>query len=248
MLAGLGMTETSPSAMFSASDHAKAGEVGIPVPGCDMLLVPTDGKLEVRFRGPNVMPGYWRAGELNRDVFDEENFLRTGDALKPLDSEHPERGFLFDGRLAEDFKLSSGTFVSVGPLRATLIAMGAPYVQDVVIAGLNRDRLAVIVFPRADLCLELAASLGSPASTLEEALRCPGVKKIFQEAIGHVNRQATGSASRIDRALVTSEPPSLDRGEATDKGSINQRAVLTHRSATIDAMYAGLHPECFIAS
>jgi feruloyl-CoA synthase len=239
MLAGLGMTETAPSAMFSFAANARSGEVGIPVPGCRVKLAPVDGKLEARFSGPNVMKGYWRTPELNQGVFDDEGFFCTGDALKPMDGAAPERGFLFDGRLAEDFKLSSGTFVSVGPLRARVIAAGAPLIQDVVLAGLNRDDLSAIIFPRADLCIKLASDQGEPCASLAEALSCTPVRSAFLAALTAVNQQATGSASRIERAIVVAEPPSMDRGEVTDKGSINQRAVLSHRSALVDAMYAG---------
>jgi feruloyl-CoA synthase len=239
MLAGLGMTETAPSAMFCFSDTARSGEVGIPVPGCRVKLAPVDGKLEARFSGPNVMKGYWRTPELNQGVFDDEGFFCTGDALKPMHSAEPERGFLFDGRLAEDFKLSSGTFVSVGPLRARVIAAGAPLIQDVVLAGLNRDHLAAIIFPRADLCIKLAKEQGDPCASLAEALSSKAVRSAFELALAQVNQQATGSASRIELALVTAEPASMDRGEITDKGSINQRAVLLHRGALVDSMYQG---------
>ncbi len=248
MTAGLGMTETAPMAMFCAAMHARAGEVGIPVPGCETKLAPVDGKLEVRFRGPHVMPGYWRAEDLNREVFDEEGFLRTGDALKPIDETDPSRGFIFDGRLAEDFKLSSGTFVSVGPLRARIIALGAPYVQDVVLAGLNRDFVAAIIFPRADLCMQLAHDAGCRATSLAEVLRHDSVRGMFEDLLARVNQGATGGASRIDRLVVTAEPPSLDKGEATDKGSINQRAVLTHRSDMIAMMYQGTLSDLLVAS
>ena len=166
-------------------------------------------------------------------------FFCTGDALKPMDSAEPERGFLFDGRLAEDFKLSSGTFVSVGPLRARVIAAGAPLIQDVVLAGLNRDQLVAIIFPRADLCIRLAKEQGELGATLAEALASKAVRGAFEAALTKVNQQATGSATRIERAVVSVEPPSMDRGEVTDKGSINQRAVLSHRSALVDSMYAG---------
>ncbi len=245
MMGGLGMTETAPSAMFSRAELSIAGDVGLPCPGCEMKLAPVDGKLELRFRGPNVMQGYWRAPELLQETFDDEGYLRTGDALVPHDAANLARGFKFDGRLAEDFKLSSGTFVSVGPLRARVIAAGAPFIQDVVLAGINRDKVAALIFPRPDLCIQLARGvaaadrLATTAPTLSEALALPIVKDKFKAALADVNRQSKGSASKIEFAVVVDEPPSLDHGEITDKGSINQRAVLLHRQALVDAIYAG---------
>lgn len=252
MMGGLGMTETAPSAMFSRAELSVAGDVGLPCPGCEMKLAPVEGKLELRFRGPNVMPGYWRAPELQAESFDEEGFLRTGDALRPHDDSDLARGFAFDGRLAEDFKLSSGTFVSVGPLRAALIASGAPYVQDVVVAGVNRDSIAALIIPRADVCMKLAErSLGlegvaAPDVTLETALALQAVKDQFLDALVRVNRLSTGSASRVDLAVLLADPPSLDRGEITDKGSINQRAVLMHRKKLVDAIYEGVAPDLIV--
>jgi feruloyl-CoA synthase len=252
MMGGLGMTETAPSAMFSRAELSVAGDVGLPCPGCEVKLAPVDKKLELRFRGPNVMGGYWRAPELMPETFDEEGFLKTGDALRPHDEQHLERGFAFDGRLAEDFKLSSGTFVSVGPLRAALIASGAPCVQDVVLAGVNRDRVAALIIPRADQCIKLAT--GSPSGedargqdlSLQAALSSQPVKAHFLEALKRVNRSSTGSASRIEVAVVLAEPPSLDRGEITDKGSINQRAVLQQRQALVDSIYLGTAPDMIV--
>ena len=160
MITGLGMTEASPSCTFALGPVMRAGHVGLPVPGCRMKLVPVDGKLEARFAGPHVFEEYWRNPEQTAVAFDDEHYYRTGDALKPLDPDNPQRGFIFDGRLAEDFKLSTGTFVSVGPLRARVTTEGAPFVQDAVIAGLNRDQVAVLIFPRIESCRRLA---GLPA-------------------------------------------------------------------------------------
>ena len=236
MFTGLGMTETSPSCMFAIkARELRAGHIGLPCPGVEAKLVPLDGKVEVRFRGPNVMPGYWREPELTAAAFDDEGFYRTGDAVKWVDPADPHRGMMFDGRIAEDFKLSTGTFVSVGPLRARIIAAGAPCVQDVVLAGPDRDELAMLVFPRLDECRKLAGlSDDAPAAT---ALAAPAVREFFQALTDRLWADGTGSASRIARAHLLVEPPSIDRGEMTDKGSINQRAVLTHRAALVDAVY-----------
>ncbi len=222
MLTGLGMTETAPFAICANAEEVKSGHIGLPAPGMELKLVPQGDKVEVRYRGPNVTPGYWRAPEQTAESFDADGFYRSGDAVKPIDADKPHRGFAFDGRTAEDFKLSTGTFVSVGPLRAKIIAAGDPCVQDVVIAGINRDEVGILIFPRPDACRALAP----------EALRV-----FFQRLVDGLHASGTGSATRVARAVVLTEPPSIDRGEITDKGSINQRAVLQHRDAIVQAMY-----------
>ncbi len=237
VMTGLGMTETSPSSTFSTGPLVKAGYVGLPAPGCEMKLVPVDGKLEARFRGPHVMPGYWRQPEQTQEAFDEEGYYCTGDALAFFDPSRPEIGLMFDGRIAEDFKLSSGTFVSVGRLRAHLIATGAPYVQDAVITGMNRDDVGAMVFPRMEHCLKLS---GLPTDAdAQTVLDSPAVIEHFTTALAEINAAATGSASRIAFLHLLVEPPSVDAHEITDKGSINQRAVLTRRAGLVDALYEG---------
>ncbi|SFB62403.1 feruloyl-CoA synthase [Azotobacter beijerinckii] len=237
MMAGLGMTETAPSCTFSTGPVDMAGYVGLPAPGCEVKLVPVDGKLEARFRGPHVMAGYWREPELTAEAFDEEGYYRSGDALRLVDPERPELGLLFDGRIAEDFKLSSGVFVSVGPLRTRIILAGAPYIQDVVVTGPNRPEIGLLIFPRLPECRALA---GLPeAASAAEVLAAPAVRGWLQGLLDELNRTATGNASRLAWACLLAEPPCIDRGEVTDKGSINQRAVLQFRAAQIDALYAG---------
>ncbi|AJE22271.1 feruloyl-CoA synthase [Azotobacter chroococcum] len=236
-VAGLGMTETAPSCTFSTGPVDLPGYVGVPAPGCELKLTPVDGKLEARFRGPHVMAGYWREPQLSAEAFDEEGYYRSGDALKLVDPERPELGLLFDGRIAEDFKLSSGVFVSVGPLRARIILAGAPYIQDVVVTGPNRPELGLLIFPRLPECRALA---GLPESaSVAEVLAAPAVRGWLQGLLDELNRTATGNASRLAWACLLAEPPCIDRGEVTDKGSINQRAVLQFREAQIDALYAG---------
>ncbi|CAN5341285.1 feruloyl-CoA synthase [soil metagenome] len=236
MCTGLGMTETAPFAICANGPVVRSGYVGLPAPGMELKLVPVDGKLEVRYRGPNVTPGYWRAEEQTRDSFDDEGFYCSGDALKFIDPNRPGTGFRFDGRIAEDFKLSTGTFVSVGPLRAKVIAEGDPYVQDVVVAGINRDDIGLLIFPRLDACRELSG-LGAVAGT-ESVLSSRSVREFFQRLVDSLFASGTGSASRVARAIVMVEPPAIDRGEITDKGSINQRAVLLHRDAQVEQLYA----------
>jgi feruloyl-CoA synthase len=237
IMAGLGMTETAPSCLFTTGPIMGAGYVGLPAPGCEVKLVPIDGKLEACFRGPHVMSGYWRAQDPGYlDVFDEEGYYRSGDALRFVDPQKPELGLLFDGRIAEDFKLSSGTFVSVGPMRARVISEGAPYVQDVVVTGINRDDIGLLIFPRLDACRRLA-TLPASASA-QEIVTAPAVRAFFADLMENLNLRATGGATRIARLRLMDAAPSADLGEITDKGSINQRAVLTHRATLVDAMYA----------
>ncbi|MFN4102902.1 MAG: feruloyl-CoA synthase [Tepidimonas sp.] len=235
MTSGLGMTETSPFALFVTSPDVRAGDLGLPTPGLEVKLAPVDGKVEVRYRGPNVTPGYWRNPEETAAAFDEEGFFRSGDAVRWIDETDVHRGLRFDGRIAEDFKLASGTFVSVGPLRARLIAAGAPYVQDAVITGISRNEVGALVFPTPrvrELC-----PLPSDAS-LHDVVEHPAVLAHFQRVVDELAHYATGSANRIARLILLADPPSLDRGEITDKGSINQRAVLANRADTVDKLYA----------
>jgi feruloyl-CoA synthase len=246
MITGLGMTETAPFAICANGDEVRSGHVGLPAPGMELKLVPVDGKLEVRYRGPNVTPGYWRAPEQTAEHFDDEGFYCSGDALKYIDPAQPQKGFAFDGRIAEDFKLSTGTFVSVGPLRARAIAEGDPYVQDVVVAGINRDDIGLLVIPRADTVRALAG-MAVPVPMVEVLAAAP-VREFFQRWLDRLWAGGTGSASRVARALLLVEPPSIDRGEITDKGSINQRAVLTHRAALVDALYDARDATAFLAS
>jgi feruloyl-CoA synthase len=221
-ITGYGATETAPFVMSTNRGAARAGTVGLPVDGVDMKLAPVNDKLEARFRGPNITPGYWRDAELTRAAFDEEGYYRTGDALRFLDAEDPQAGMEFDGRLSEDFKLTTGTWVSVGPLRARLAAAGAPYLQDSVITGHDRDEVGALVLPNLQACKGMAP----------EALRA-----LLQKALDSLAAEATGSSNRIARALILEEPPSIDAGEITDKGSINQRALLRTRADLVERLY-----------
>ena len=222
-ITGYGATETAPAAMFTSRGASRAGTVGLPLDGLEMKLAPVAEKLEVRFRGPNVTPGYWRAPELTRAAFDAEGFYRTGAAMRFVDPADPEQGFEFDGRTGEDFKLTTGTWVSVGPLRARINAACSPLVHDVVITGHDRDELGALVFP--NLSIWRAAD--------SAALRAR-----LQEAFDRLARGSTGSSTRIARALVMEVPPSIDASEITDKGSISQHAVLKSRAALVEKLYA----------
>lgn len=237
MMAGLGMTEASPSCTFTTGPLSVAGYVGLPAPGCEVRLVPKDGKLEGRFRGPHIMPGYWRAPQQSDEAFDEDGFYCSGDALKLADPADPHLGLMFDGRIAEDFKLSSGVFVSVGPLRNRAVLEGSPYVQDVVVAAPDRECLGLLVFPRLYECRQLAG-LDAAASDAE-VLASAEVRDWFGGWLQRLNREATGNASRLEWIALMDQAPSIDRGEITDKGSLNHRAVLQWRADQIEALYRG---------
>ncbi len=220
MISSWGSTETAPSAAAVHYPIERAGVIGLPNPGCELKLVPAAGKLEVRVRGPNVTPGYFRREDLTRAAFDEEGFYRIGDAMKFADPAVPEKGLVFDGRVAEDFKLSSGTWVHVGAVRVRLIAAGDPLIQDAVITGHDRDEVGALVF------------LGPAAMDMApEAVRSKiagALKALAAEG---------GSSMHPVRALVMAEPPSIDANEITDKGYLNQRAVLERRAALVEKLY-----------
>jgi feruloyl-CoA synthase len=234
--AGFGSTETGPFAMVLLWHEERSGNLGVPGQGVEIKLAPTEGKLELRVRSPSVTPGYWRTPELTAKAFDEEGFYKMGDAVKFVDPNDPGKGFWFDGRVTEDFKLNSGTWVSVGPLRAKFIDHFAPYAKDVVIAGLDREVVGVLVFPNLDQCRVLA---GLPATaSAGEILGHAKVREKVQTLLRSLASLATGSSNRVSRAILLTEPPSIDAGEMTDKGSINQRAVLANRGALVEALYA----------
>jgi feruloyl-CoA synthase len=213
-LTGLGSTETAPFTVARTWDTADATNMGVPPPGVDMKLVPMDGRYEARLKGPHITPGYWRQAEITKASYDEEGYYRLGDAFALADEADPGAGLLFRGRISEDFKLSTGTWVHVGPLRAKFIEHFAPLARDVVITGADRGELGALVFPAGK----------ADAAELRTRLR---------------SMEHTGSSNRIARLLVLDEPPSLDAGEMTDKGSINQRAVLKRREALVEELYAG---------
>jgi feruloyl-CoA synthase len=236
-LTSLGSTETAPAALACSWESEQIGNIGLPLPGLELKLVPNEGKLETRMRGPNITPGYWRAPALTAAAFDEEGFYKIGDALKFADAAEPAKGLLFDGRIAEDFKLATGTWVSVGPLRMAFITHCAPLVRDVVLAGPDRDELAALIIPDVEACRKRAPEL-PPDAAAAVVLAHPQVRKAFEQFLGALSDPRRGTSARIARAILLAEPPSLDVGEVTDKGSINQRAVLAHRAALVEELYA----------
>ena len=225
MLSAWGSTETSPLATSVHFHMDRAGVIGLPVAGCELKLVPAAGKLEVRVKGPNVTPGYYKRDDLTRTAFDEQGYYRIGDAVKFADPGDPAQGVVFDGRVAEDFKLTTGTWVHVGALRVKLIAAGDPLIQDAVITGHDRDEIGALLFlnPAAAKNLAPEAIRGKISAAL---------RKLASEA-------GASSSTHPTRALIMTEPPSIDANEITDKGYINQRAVLEQRAALVEALYAG---------
>ena len=236
---GLGMTESAPFALYVTGPDVTSGDLGLPAAGIRLKLVDVDGKTEVRYSGPNITPGYWRSEEATREAFDDEGFFCSGDAVGWIDPANIHRGLRFDGRIAEDFKLATGTFVSVGPLRARITAAGAPYVADAVLTGINLKEVGALIFPTQ--AVRQLAGLAADA-TLQQVLESAPVQAHFQQVANDLAAMGTGSANRIARLHLMAEPPSIDKGEVTDKGSINQRAVLKHRAALGDAMHAGTLP------
>jgi len=236
-LTGFGSTETAPCALARTWATEDAANMGLPAAGMDLKLVPFEGKLEARVRGPNITPGYWRQPEFTAEAYDEEGFYRLGDTFKFADPADPKQGLLFDGRVAEDFKLSTGTWVSVGPLRAQFVNAGAPYVRDVVFAGRDRDDITALVFPDIEACRRLGPHKAADAPAAEIVERFE-VRMHFAALLTKLARASTGSSNRIARIVLCTEPPSMDTGEMTDKGSINQRAVLKNRATLVEELYA----------
>ncbi len=234
---GMGATETAPFTLCTGRAGATAGFIGFPVPGLELKLAPVGERLEVRVRGPNVTPGYWRDEALTSAAFDTEGFYRMGDAVRFVDPEDPAKGVVFDGRLAEDFKLSTGTWVRVGTVRSQLLARGAGYVQDAVIAGQDRAFVAALLFPNLPQCRRLCPDLG-PEAPAGRVLDHPRVIEVFRGALEGLAAESTGSSTFVARALLLDIPPSIDACEATDKGSLNQRAVLENRAERVDELYA----------
>jgi feruloyl-CoA synthase len=225
MLSAWGSTETSPLATQVHFHIERAGVIGLPVAGCELKLVPNAGKYEVRVKGPHVTPGYYRREDLTREAFDDEGYYRIGDAVKLAEPNDSAKGIVFDGRVAEDFKLASGTWVHVGSVRTRLIAAGDPLIQDAVITGHDRNEIGALVFLNPAAAKELAP----------EALRA----KLGEALRRLAGETGAGSSTHPARLLVMSEPPSIDANEITDKGYINQRAVLERRAAAVEQLYAG---------
>ena len=240
IMTGFGATETAPFAFTTATLNAYAGMAGLPAPGMEVKLAPVESKMEARVRGPNITPGYWKDESLTVAAFDEDGFYRLGDAMAFADPADPRQGLVFDGRLAEDFKLSTGTWVSVGPLRARVLAQAAGLAQDVVIGGHDREFVTALVFPNPHLCRELAGAAAD--APLGLVLAHPDLVTRFHDVFNALAAESTGSSTFVTRAIVLEDPPSMEAREITDKGSINQKAVLAHRAALVDELYSASPP------
>jgi feruloyl-CoA synthase len=231
MVSAWGSTETSPLATDCHFQAERSGNIGVPIPGTELKLVPSGDKLEVRVRGPNVTPGYWKAPELTTKAFDEDGFYLIGDAVTFADPDRPECGLFFDGRVAEDFKLTSGTWVSVGTLRVAGIAALAPLAQDIVVAGHGGDHVRFLVFPNIAAC-RAHAGLADNAS-VDDVIGNEKIRAAIAQGLAKLKGQGGGSSTYATRVLLLAEPASVDGGEITDKGYVNQRAVLTRRAAAV---------------
>ena len=242
LISGWGSTETAPMATDGYGGATGPGVIGLPVPGCELKLLPSGRKLEVRVRGPNVFPGYWGRPDLTVRHFDEEGFYLIGDAVRFRDDGAPERGLVFDGRVSEDFKLTSGTWVSVGNLRLRAITALSPVAQDVVVAGHDRAAIRFMVFPNAARCRALCPEL-APDAPLADVLAHPNVRHAVATGLKSLRQGSSGSSTYAIAAIFLCEPPSIDGGEITDKGYINQRAVLTRRQDLVEVLFTPDHPD-----
>jgi feruloyl-CoA synthase len=245
MTSSWGTTETSPlsTAAHFIIDHA--GPIGVPVPGVELKLVPAADKLEVRVRGPNVTPGYWKRPDLTRAAFDEEGFYKPGDAVRFADPSDPAKGIVFDGRLTEDFKLATGTWVAVGVLRVGVLAAASPALQDAIIAGENRDSIGMLAWLNRAACCKLVGC----EATLSEFARHPAIREHVHAAIARWNADHPGSSQKIARVVLLPDAPSIDANEITDKGYINQRLALERRKADVERLFAAApDPDVFVVS
>jgi len=234
-VSGLGMTETAPIALFGNAKASGPGVVGIPVAGVELKLIPDDNSFEVRYRGPNVTPGYWRDPAATTAVFDEEGFLRSGDLLSFIDPERPQAGLRFDGRMNEVFKLDSGTKVSAGKLRLDALDMLRPLAHEVVVAGTDRKDLRILIFPDWEVCAA-AAGLDGGADVAQIASN-PILRAMIRERLAKLYAAGTGSSNRIVAGLLVENPPSSAAGELTEKGTVNGRAVQRNRPELLDALF-----------
>ncbi|NNK17446.1 MAG: AMP-binding protein, partial [Sulfitobacter sp.] len=235
-----GLTETAPGALIGHEPAKGAGIVGVPMPGVTVKLLPDDtGRCDVRIKGDNVTPGYLNDAQKTQAAFDEEGFFVTGDAMRFVDPADPNKGLRFDGRLSEDFKLSTGTWVQAANLRLDLLAALAPFAQDVVITGAGRDEVGVLILPNRGAI----AARGWEVSEADGILICPPLNDEITDRLKTLAKTAAGSAGRVVHALILSEPPSMAEGEATAKGNINFPRFLERRSTLVDLLYDAANPQ-----
>lgn len=237
LVSSWGSTETAPMATDCHFQAERSGVIGVPVPGTTLKLVPNAGKLEVRVQGPNIFPGYWKNPEATAKAFDADGFYLIGDAVKFVNPEHPEQGLLFDGRVSEDFKLLTGTWVHVGAIRIAGIDALKPVAQDIVVTGHDREKVGFLVFPNLPECRHLCPELTADAS-VDEVLAHPKIRDTVEQGLRAMRINGSGSSMFASQALLMTEPPSVEAGEITDKGYINQRLVLSRRAHLVNALYA----------
>jgi len=237
IMTSLGSTETGPPALEGFWPSDVTGSVGLPVPGLEAKLAPASGKTEVRFRGPNIAPGYYRNDEKTAEAFDEEGFYKIGDAVKWADEDDPIRGLIFDGRVAENFKLLTGTWVATGILRLNVLSHINPLVSDAAVTGENQNEVGLLGFANLDAC---KAGIGAGAGDLspEDVIAHEAVHAELRERLAAYNKDHPGSSQRVTRVLLMLDPPSIDAGEITDKGYLNQRAILNARADLAERLYA----------
>ncbi|MCK9260972.1 MAG: feruloyl-CoA synthase [Azoarcus sp.] len=237
MVSSWGSTETAPTCTDSHFEAERPGVIGVPVPGTALKLVPSADKLEVRVKGPNVFPGYWKQPEITAKSFDDEGYYMIGDAVEFLDERFPEKGLLFDGRVGEDFKLLTGTWVHVGALRVAGIDAMKPVAQDIVVTGHDRDEIGFLVFPNIPECRSLCPDL-PPDAPMIDLLMNPAVRQRVRQGMALMKQTGGGSSTYPSRALLMAEPPSVEAGEITDKGYINQRMTLARRADLVEYLHA----------
>jgi feruloyl-CoA synthase len=243
MTSAWGTTETAPLATSAHVLLERAGNVGVPVPGCEIKLVPAGGKLEIRARGPNITPGYWRRPDLTQAMFDQEGYYLPGDAVRFADPADPNQGLIFDGRIAEDFKLTNGTWVAVGALRVGVLAAASPVLQDAIVCGEGRDEVGLAAWLNAAGCRQVTAEDGD----LAFYSRHPKIHEYLRQSLARWNKVNTGATMRIARVLLLPDTPSIDRNEITDKGYINQRVALDCRKAEVARLFDGQpHPDIVV--
>ncbi len=240
MSSSWGTTETAPLALAAQSTAERAGVIGTPAAGVEVKLVPSGAKIEIRVRGPNITPGYWKQPDLTATAFDEEGYYKPDDAVGFVDEGNPSKGFFFNGRLAEDFKITTGTWVACGALRVGVLAAASPVLQDAVIAGHDRDFIGILVWLNTAGCQTLLGP-GAPVN-LAELAHHPKVREYISTSLQRYNAHQTGTSHRVERAIILTDTPSIDGSEITDKGYINQRAALERRAPEVERLFA-LQPD-----
>ncbi|RST85551.1 feruloyl-CoA synthase [Aquibium carbonis] len=235
IITGYGSTETAPFAFTTTWPVNQPGEVGLPAPELKIKLVPNAEKLEVRLKGPSITPGYWRQPDKTAECFDEEGYYMIGDALRFVDPEDVSKGFMFDGRVTEDFKLSTGTWVNMAGVRSAIVSGFAPYVRDVVLTGLDRNHIGALLFLDVDATLRLAPEVA--VADEKHLAHHPAVLLHFQDKLDALAKRSTGSSTLVARVIILDSPPAIDAHEITDKGSINQRAVMQTRAKLVEDLY-----------